>query len=480
MKNIPLSIILMVHNEEETIAQEVERYYSEIVRKLKGSELIIAEDGSTDKTRDILEKIKNKYSLILLTTPEKRGYYTSLRLSLEKAKGSLIFYADAGGKHDPEDFWKLYSKSKAFDIVSGYKKVRHDPWYRLVLAWGLNKLVSFYFGINCKDIDSGFKLLNRSALEKILNEKWLLRNNISLEIVLRAYYQGSTFTEVPIIHKARKFGQSRGLPPKKIISVVIKLLSEFPNLKRKMKELRVKKDEQQMITKYDEMFPEGNYRTVWEGKISVVYKLPKYLKIIKELLGKERQSVLEIGGGDGEIAECLLSDNNIQISSYTFTEYAQGGVKAAKDRLSKFKNLTVKQMDATKLDFKDKVFDTVFAIDVMHHVSDPYLMGQEMIRVSKNKVFLIESNALSIARRLAQMQTRYKLMGEKSYYPWQYKEFLSGDRVDKFNVRPFLFMVPKIPEKLIGLNTFVSEVMEKMPLIKWQCSGVIIEIKLSK
>ena len=232
MKKIPLSVILMVHNEEETIGQEVRRYYREIIKKIPQSELIIAEDGSIDKTREISHKLAKQLPLVLQVTPEKRGYTKSLRMAFQKAKGELTFYADAGGKHDPKDFWKLYRQINKFDFITGFKKNRHDPWYRLFLAWGLNTVANLYFDVRFSDIDCGYKLFNRTTVNVLLAESWVLKDNISLELVLRAVYAGLKTTEIPVKHFAREFGPSRGLPLKKIPIVVAKLLLTFPRLKK--------------------------------------------------------------------------------------------------------------------------------------------------------------------------------------------------------------------------------------------------------
>lgn len=478
-KNIPLSLILLCHNEENTIEKEIKSYFSEIIKKIPQSELIIAEDGSTDNTRNIINKLTKKLHLVSLATPNKRGYAKSLRLALSKAEGKYVFYADAGGKHDPKDFWKLYNKREEYNLITGFKVKRQDPWYRIALGWGLNTFVNSYFKVSFTDIDCGFKLLDRKALNTILKNEWILQNNISLEIVLRAVYANLKTMEIPIKHNARKFGGSRGIPPKKIPKIVFSLLMIFPSIKSTLTQGSRGEKKDVMISGYNKLYPTGSYRTIWEGKISVVYKLPKYLKIIKEILGKKTiNSILEIGCGDGEIISNLLSDPSVKIKKYIGIEVSQGGVNYAKKVLQKFKNTEVVKMDGTDLKFKDNSFDIVYAIDVMHHTSDPYKMGQEMIRVASSKVFLIESNALSLARRFAQLQKRYKEMGESSYYPWQYKSYLTNKKVKEFRIYPFLFMVPRIPESLIPLNIKISEFMEKIPLLNWQCSGVIIEVKL--
>lgn len=238
MKNIPLSVILMVYNEEETIEDEIQKYYHEIIKKIPHSELIIAEDGSSDKTRTILYSLAKKIPLVLSVTPQKIGYANSLRNALLKSKGDITFYADAGNKHDSKDFWCLYEKIDVFDFITGFKKKRHDPRHRLILAWGLNRLVNLYFGVKFSDIDCGFKLFNRNAKKIILQNRWILSNNISLEIVLRVCAAGLKTTEIPIAHFARLHGPSRGLPPKKIPRAVFNILRFFPKLKKEIMEAR--------------------------------------------------------------------------------------------------------------------------------------------------------------------------------------------------------------------------------------------------
>ncbi len=479
MTKTSVSAILICHNEEKTLADEIQNYFQTIISKIPNSELIIAEDGSTDDTRKIIYQLAKKLPLQLVVTSQKRGYAKSLRLALKKAKGDIVFYADAGGKHDPNDFWKLYKKRNDYDFISGYKAKRNDPTHRLFLAWGLNKIVNFYFGISFKDIDCGFKLLSRKAVKTLLKNEWILKENISLEIVLTLIYQGFIGCEMPIKHFARKFGPSRGLPPKKIPRVILSLLAIFPTLKSHLNTLKRKYKENDMVVRYNKFYPTGKYRLIWEGKISVVYKLPKFIKIIKNLINSSKPiSILELGSGDGEIAKLILSDPFLKIKNYTASDLSKEGVVQIKKNLKKFKNSNALQINASKIPFKNDAFDIVLAIDVMHHALDPKTMGNEMVRVARKKVFLLESNGLSLARRIAELKKRYKEMGEKSYLPGEYRYFLSHKKVKKFEISPFLFMIPHIPEPLIPFNIAVSELLEKIPLVNWQCTSVMIKVEL--
>jgi glycosyltransferase involved in cell wall biosynthesis len=234
MKKVPLTVILMAYNEEKTIENEVKNYYEKIIEKLPGSEMIIAEDGSKDKTRDVLNRLAHKIDIIPLPPSSKKGYAASLRTALEMAKGELIFYADSGLKHDPDDFWKLYKEIKKYDLVSGYKYKRSDQYYRKVLAWGLNKIIALYFGPSFKDIDCGFKLFNTKVKKMLLSKEWLLKNNISMELCLRVDAANFKYHEIPVEHFGRKDGPSRGLPPKKIPRAIINILQTMPNLKKEI------------------------------------------------------------------------------------------------------------------------------------------------------------------------------------------------------------------------------------------------------
>lgn len=472
----PLTVILLVHNEEDTIRRDILNYYHEIVQKIPGTEFILAEDGSTDKTKEIILSLKKQYHLIFDNTKSKIGYGNSLKNALQRARGAWVFYSDAGGKHSPKDFWKLYKLRNSFEVLSGLKTKRYDPWYRLFLAWGLNKIVNLYFHVPFHDIDCGFKLLSRKAVNHVLDD-WILKRNVSMEIVLRAVYAGCKAKEVDIRHYARKFGSSRGFTPDKIIEAVWEL-RKFSRLKLVLNTKKRLFEHLLMIKEYNNYFPTKKYRLIWDGIISERYKFPKYLNIIRSIINQAHPfSVLEVGCGDGEVAVNLLSDNTF-IKRYCAVEKAQEGVRAARSRLKKFKQAEVYEMDAEKLEFKNKAFDVVFCVDVMHHVLHPQKMAEEMLRLAKKKIFLLEANRLSLAKILAEQQLRYKKMGEFSYFPWEYQNFFKNLGVKKISLKPFLFIFSHCPKSLIPLNIFISETLEKIPLLNWQCSSVLIEIEV--
>jgi glycosyltransferase involved in cell wall biosynthesis len=229
----PISLIMLVHNEAETIEAVIRSYYQQIIAKLPGSEFIIAEDGSTDGTKEILDRLTKELNLRLISGQERKGYANAFRQALTYPKNEIIFLSDSGGKHEPADFWKLYSKINEADLVIGVKTNREDSRFRRLLTWGYNKIINLYFGSNFHDIDSGFRLVKKSMVDKISKKPWLFKELIASEFTLRLWGQGSKIAEVPVTYHAR-LGPSRGLPLKKIPRAIGQALINLPKLKREM------------------------------------------------------------------------------------------------------------------------------------------------------------------------------------------------------------------------------------------------------
>ncbi len=226
----PVSVIINVFNEGGTIEKEIREINSVIIQKLPGSELIVAEDGSTDGTKEILARLKSELGIIHSTSTERKGYARAFRDAVALAKNPYVFFSDTGGKQDFADFWKLYPHCESFGIVSGYRTARRDQLYRRLMTWTYNYLLRIYFQVHFRDADAGFRLYQIAVIRKIANESWVNRHLISSELALRAVYSGFQVMEVPVLYRQRA-GTSRGLPPGKIPKVIISVLKNFSRLK---------------------------------------------------------------------------------------------------------------------------------------------------------------------------------------------------------------------------------------------------------
>ena len=229
MKSV--TVILNVFNEAGTIEREIREIHEKIVSRLPGSETIVAEDGSTDGTKEILARLKTELGIIHSTSAERKGYAKAFRDAVALARNPYVFFSDTGGKQDFGEFWKLYEHCERYGIVSGLRANRRDQLYRRLMTWTYNFLLRVYFHVNLRDADAGFRIYQLPVLKKIANEQWTNRHLISSELALRAIYSGYEVKEVPVQYRQRA-GTSRGLPPGKIPKVIVSVLKNFSQLKK--------------------------------------------------------------------------------------------------------------------------------------------------------------------------------------------------------------------------------------------------------
>ena len=229
--NEPVSLIMVAFNEAETIEAEVLSFHRAIVARLPGSEFIVAEDGSRDGTPHILKELATRIGIIHLTSAERKGYKRALLDAVLAARNPYIFFSDSGGKHNPEEFWKLYARRQDFDLLVGRKTDRKDQLYRRWLTWSYNFAMRTYFGFpQIRDADSGFRLFNRAVVDRVFRRDLICRNLIASEIALRTIASGLRYGEVEVSYNMRA-GISRGLPPAKIPRVILDALGAMVSLK---------------------------------------------------------------------------------------------------------------------------------------------------------------------------------------------------------------------------------------------------------
>ena len=226
----PVSVILIVYNEAVTIGQEILKIQNVILSKLPGSELIIAEDGSTDGTKEIIAGYLHDPAVIHSTGGQRKGYAKALRDAMKIAKNPYIFFSDTGSKFDVDDFWKLYDLRRQHELVIGVRTRRTDQVHRRCLTLAYNFILKKYFKVDVRDADSGFRIYSKSLNNKLCLEEWMNTALISSELTLRAIFSGARVGYVDVNYRQR-FGVSRGLPPQNMLKVITGVLKNFPRLK---------------------------------------------------------------------------------------------------------------------------------------------------------------------------------------------------------------------------------------------------------
>jgi len=230
----PVSLIFLAYNEAGTIEKEILSFHEKIIAKIPGSEFIVAEDGSTDGTTKIIQRLVREKGIIHMTSKERKGYIKALVDAVLAAKNEYIFFSDTGLKNDPEDFWKIYEHRKEYDLIVGRKTNRQDQFYRKFLTYAYNMFLRLYFNLgSVYDSDCGFRLFNGRVVNEVFKKKIIFTDLVGSEIVIRSIFKGLKYHEVPISYFRRE-GSSRGLPLKKIPSVILKLKKNLVMLKKEI------------------------------------------------------------------------------------------------------------------------------------------------------------------------------------------------------------------------------------------------------
>lgn len=201
-----LSFVIPAKDEEGS----VEKLYNEIAiqaqKITKQFEVIFIDDGSRDNTFNILKQISQKdKNLKVIKFRGNWGKAAALQTGFAHASGDIIFTMDADLQDNPAEIPNFLKKiEEGYDLVSGWKKDRHDPWHKVIPSRVLNWLTGKFTGVWLHDINCGFKAYRREVVEN-LN----LYGELFRFIPVFAAKQNYKVTEIPVEHRKRKFGKSK-------------------------------------------------------------------------------------------------------------------------------------------------------------------------------------------------------------------------------------------------------------------------------
>lgn len=205
-KKIEISIVVPFYNEEDNIKE----LYGKLTLVLKNLgityELIFIDDGSTDKTRDILMDLFESDETVKVVILRKNfGQTAALQAGFDHAEGEIIITMDGDLQHDPEDIPKLLAPIKdGFEIVSGWRKKRKDHFLlRRFPSLVANRIMRSLSGVKIHDFGTTFKAYRRDILEGLR-----LYGELHRFIPALISRTGVKITEVPIKNIVRQKGKS--------------------------------------------------------------------------------------------------------------------------------------------------------------------------------------------------------------------------------------------------------------------------------
>jgi dolichol-phosphate mannosyltransferase len=161
-----LSVVIPVCNEEESIGILIEEITQALVQKYQ-HEIIVVDDGSTDKTLEVLSKIKKDLpTLRVIKHLQNSGQSTAVRTGVQYANSNWIATLDGDGQNDPADIPNLYNElvSQNLDpwlVVAGYRKKRKDTWLKRISSKYANSIRDKLLRDGTPDTGCGLKVFSR-------------------------------------------------------------------------------------------------------------------------------------------------------------------------------------------------------------------------------------------------------------------------------------------------------------------------------
>lgn len=200
-----ISLIVPVYNEEENVPllqKEIAALYSQ----LPTVEIIYINDGSSDKSLDVLRHLAAQdFKIKVISFARNYGQTAAMGVGVREASGDIIVPLDADLQNDPKDILKLIEKvHEGYDVVSGWRKDRRDTWGRVFVSKLANSLIGWVTKVRLNDYGCSLKAYRASIIKNID-----LVGEVHRFLPAYASWQGAKVTEVAVNHRHRKYGVSK-------------------------------------------------------------------------------------------------------------------------------------------------------------------------------------------------------------------------------------------------------------------------------
>jgi glycosyltransferase involved in cell wall biosynthesis len=201
-----VSIVIPLYNEEESLRELTQKLVSVLTGMRTSYEIIFVDDGSTDGSFQVLKKLHEENRAIKVIRFRRNfGKSAALSVGFREARGKFVVTMDADLQDDPEEIpGLLQALDDRYDLISGWKKKRHDPLTKTVPSRFFNFVTRVMTGIPIHDFNCGLKAY-RGEVVKELN----VYGELHRYIPVLAHYAGYRVGEKVVQHHPRKYGHTK-------------------------------------------------------------------------------------------------------------------------------------------------------------------------------------------------------------------------------------------------------------------------------
>ena len=222
--DVEISIVIPVFNEQENMDDLSSRVLKTMDNYGHSYELIFVDDGSSDKTPQILCDLFKKRSDVIrvITFNGNYGQYVAILAGFEHVRGEVVVTLDADLQNLPEEIPDLLEKMKeGYDLVGGYRKKRHDNWFRTYASKSVNWFRAKTTGIHMRDHGCMLRAYKRYIIDEVVTT----RETSTFITALAQKFAGNPI-DFPVTHQERKAGDSK-YNLYKLIRITFDLMTGF-------------------------------------------------------------------------------------------------------------------------------------------------------------------------------------------------------------------------------------------------------------
>ena len=210
MANIDISVIVPFYNEEKNLEVLNEELVKVLSRLSINSEVIYVNDGSSDRSLEILQKEvekdkKDNVQIKIVTFTKNFGQTAAVVAGIDNSRGELISFLDADLQNDPQDIPRFLDKMKeGYDAVFGWRKERKDATLRSLLSKIANRIISLVFSYPYHDVGCSARVVKKEYLKNIQ-----LYGELHRIMPVLIYLKGAKIGEIVVKHRERYEGKSK-------------------------------------------------------------------------------------------------------------------------------------------------------------------------------------------------------------------------------------------------------------------------------
>ncbi len=203
---VAISVVVPLLNEEDSVRPLYEALSAELARLEKNYEIIFVDDGSRDASFTVLRALHEMDPRVRVIRFRRNfGKTPALVAGFQRARGEVVFTMDADLQDDPAEIPVFLQKiADGYDLVTGWKYPRHDPFTKTVPSFFFNRMIWATTGVKVHDINCGFKAYRHEVLDDLK-----LYGELHRFVPVLAHQRGFRVTEVKVNHHPRKYGKSK-------------------------------------------------------------------------------------------------------------------------------------------------------------------------------------------------------------------------------------------------------------------------------